>query len=100
MAKIGLQSLMLSHFPNQLLSAMTATMADVVNAYCYYTAQIAKCPYLAAPLWSVVGLQRPTSATLLVPDSHIRRSGRDLAIPCEQGQASNTQEGDHLESYQ
>jgi len=46
------------------------------------------------PLQSVVGLQCPTSAALLAPDSHIRRSGRDLTIPCEQEQPNNTQERD------
>jgi hypothetical protein len=40
---------------------------------------------------SVVGLQRPTAAVLLAPDSHIRCSGRDLAIPCERKQPNNAQ---------
>jgi hypothetical protein len=39
----------------------------------------------------VVGLQRPTAAVLLAPDSHIRCSGRDLAIPCERKQPNNAQ---------
>jgi len=40
-------------------------------------------------------LQSSISAALLAPDSHIRRSGRDLAIPREQEQANNTQEVDY-----